>query len=186
MSARNVTPFDLARVLRVSEQELIGLTKQGVLHRTTEKRNGRERIVYDWRENVGAYVEHQGSPAEEARKAYLFEKSETQRIIRAHRELELARARGELIDGELVDREVMNVLSSIKNHMRALPSRISSLLVGLSRAEIHALVKKYVDLTLREASDFDLMQLRGSRNGNGQHDRGENRTKKKARRSSRA
>ena len=49
--------------------------------------------------------------------------------------------RGELLDGEQVDREVMNVLSSVRSHMRALPSRISSLLLGLTRPQIHAVIK---------------------------------------------
>ena len=107
----------------------------------------------------------------------------TQCIVRGHKELDLAKARGELIDGAHVDREVMNVLLTIKNHMRALPSRVSSLLEGKRRAEIYAIMKKYVDLTLREASDFDLMQLRTTKNGaNGRHGRYSQRTKKKTRR----
>jgi hypothetical protein len=174
-----VTPLEMAQACRVSEQDLVGLTRQGVLHRTTEKRNGRERIVYDWRE-IGNYIDHLRGPAEEARKAYLLEKSATQCIVRAHKELDLAKARGELIELAQVDREVMNVLLTVKNHMRALPSRVSSLLEGKSRAEIHAIMKKYVDLTLRESSDFDLMQQ--TKNGtNGRHGRYNQRTKKKRR-----
>lgn len=183
MKSANVTPIELAQTILVSEQELVGLTKQGVLHRTTETRKGRERIVYPLLECVQNYVTHLKSPAEEARKAYLLEKSMTQQIVRAHKELDLAKARGELIDGAHVDREVMNVLLTIKNHMRALPSRVSSLLEGKRRAEIHAIMKKYVDLALREASDFDLMELRTTKNGtNGRHRRYSQRTNKKSRR----
>jgi hypothetical protein len=161
-------PVDMAQELILSEQELANLTKGGVVRRETEVRNGRKLIVYPRSATTRAYIMHLKSPALEAQRQFILEKSDTQRIIRSHKELELARARGEMIDGTLVDREVMNVLVSIKNHMRALPSRISSLLIGKSRAEIRAIVKKYVDLALREASDFDPQRLRGA---NGQRKR---------------
>lgn len=177
-----ITPLELATVLRCSEQELVGLTKQGVLCRTTEERKGRQRIVYAWRENVSAFIDHLQSPAQRAREQYLEEKHATQQIIRAHKELELLKARGVLIDGDHVDREVMGLFSTIKNHMRALPSRISSLLLGLkSRAEIHAVMKKAIDLSLREVTDFDMMQLRRPSGRNGAHDRS-SKTKNRARR----
>lgn len=158
-----VTPQVLASLVLLSELELSNLAKGGVVRRSTVQRGGRRVVIYPI-EAVTEYVRHLRTPAEDARKQFILEKSMTQQIVRAHKELELAKARGEMIDGTLVDREVMNVMSSIKNHMRALPSRISSLLVGKSRAEVRAIVKKYVDLALREASEFDTDRLRG-RNG---------------------
>ena len=168
---RTVTPVEMAQALRISEQELVQLTRSGVIHRTSEVRNGRQRIVYDWRIVVGEYIDHKNAPAEQARRDYLQEKHMTQQIVRASKELELANARGQLVDGEKVDREVMNMLSSIKNHMRALPSRVSSLLEGKSKAEIRAIMKKYVDLVLRESGELDLVKLRkpSQRNGSNGH-----------------
>jgi hypothetical protein len=172
----------MAALLILSELDLSNLTKGGVVRRKTENRVGRRFVVYDWRETVPAYIRHLRAPGEEAKRQFLLEKSLTQQIIRAQKELELARARGEMIDGNRVDREVMSLLTTIKNHMRALPSRIASLLEGKTRAEIHAIVKKYVDLTLREAGDFDTMQLRSPSGGNGNHDRGSAKRKTRTRR----
>lgn len=177
-----LAPSEMAALLLLSEQELANLTKGGVVRRTSEKRGARHFIVYRWRETVPAYVRHLRAPGEEARQQFLLEKSLTQQIIRASKELELARARGQMIDGDHVDREVMALLTTIKNHMRALPSRIASLLEGKTRAECHAIIKKYVDLTLREAGDFDTMQLRQPSGGNGKHDRGGTKRKTRARR----
>jgi hypothetical protein len=93
-STNTVTPVEMAQALRISEQELVQLTRSGVIHRTSEMRNGRQRIVYDWMQTVGEYLDHERAPAEQARKDYLTEKHATQLVVRAQKELELAKARG--------------------------------------------------------------------------------------------
>jgi hypothetical protein len=50
-----------------------------------------------------------------------------------------------MVDGSLVDRVVWQVLSAIKNHMRALPARISSLLEGQEQDGIQSDREKCVD-----------------------------------------
>jgi hypothetical protein len=182
MSANNITPFELARVLRLSEQELVGLTKQGVLHRTTEKRKGRERIVYPWRECVGNYIEHILSADQQSRKDYQSEKAMTQKIIRTQKELELAKLRGELIERKRVVLIMTNLLTALKNHIRAIPARVSRLVLGLtSFGQIHDVLQSDVDRALREVNNFDMDELAtGIRTSgtNGQHDRARRKAKK--------
>ena len=156
----------MARFLVLSEKELTELTKKGVFHRSSRVIRGRNRICYQCEETTQRYIVHLRAPMDEIKNQFVREKAETQRIVRAQKELELAFSRGELIDGDRVDREVIGVLSTIKSHMRALPSRLATLLQGKSRAEIRAIMRKYVDLALREATEFDLKQLRQT---NGQH-----------------
>lgn len=91
----------------------------------------------------------------------MYEKSETQRIIRAQRELELAKSRGEVIDREFATFVVTTLLVALKNHMLSLPTKVSAFLLGLtSRAQIHTVLKKHVELALRELSGFDLHNVK--------------------------
>jgi hypothetical protein len=174
--------MEMARVLRVSELELSTLTKAGVLHRTTEKRDNRDRVVYDWRETVGDYVQHQRQPVIDAQKQFLLEKSLTQKIVRTQKELELAKTRGELIERKRVVLIMTNLLTALKNHIRAIPARVSRLVLGLtSFGQIHDVLQSDVDRALREVNNFDMDELAtGIRTSgtNGQHDRARRKAKK--------
>ena len=169
----------LAQLLDVLPRQVTRLTNDGTIKRTSE---GRYKLL----SNNIAYIR---SLRAQTRRDFSVENENTK--LRNERlsvesqmaALKLRQIKGELIDASHVDREVMNVLSAVKNHMRALPSRIASLLEGKTRVEIRAIMKKYVDLTLREASEFDTAQLRSSTNGggNGQYAHTRRVAKRKAR-----
>lgn len=177
-AARNVveklTPTEMAAVLRVSELELSNLTKEGALRRTSEMRDGRPRIAYAWRQTVGDYIAHLKAPGEEARREFLLEKSATQRITRARAELELAKARGELVDRRYVLAVMADLLTVVKNHILAVPSRVSRLVLGMTNfQQVHEVLKRDHELVLREVSEFDVGRLvpgggglNGGTNGN--------------------
>jgi phage terminase Nu1 subunit (DNA packaging protein) len=153
---RKVTQPEIADLIDVSEREIIRLTQLGILVRGAEKRGGRARVVYNERLCVRAYVRYLRKPADDAKDSFMREKAETQRLIRAQKELELGVATGALIPKERVLRVVGGLISTMKNHVLAIASRCSRLLLGLTTvAEIHTLLTKYLELALREMSDFD-------------------------------
>jgi phage terminase Nu1 subunit (DNA packaging protein) len=150
----------MAQVLRISEQELITLTRAGVLPRIVEKRGNKDLIVYRWRDTVGNYVTHLTKPERDAREAYIREKQETQKIIREQKELELRKSRGDLVEIAHVRRVMTNLLSSLRNHILAIPSRVSRLLLGLQTfEEIFQVIKRDIELALREVTHFDMSEL---------------------------
>jgi phage terminase Nu1 subunit (DNA packaging protein) len=153
-------PLEMAQILRISETELISLTRGGIIPRIVEKRGNKELIVYPWREAVGRFVTHLQSPTQTAREEYLREKQETQKIIREQKELELRKARGDLVEIAHVRRVMTNLLSSLRNHILAIPSRVSRLILGLQTfEEIFQVIKHDIELALREVTHFDMSEL---------------------------
>jgi hypothetical protein len=153
-----------------------------MVKRSSEKtESGRHRVVYKVRDTVGAYVMHLRAPSIEARNQFILEKGMTQQIIRAHKELELAKARGELIERKRVVMVVTNLLSAVKNHVLAIPMRVSRQLRGKdSVSEIHTILANACQLTLREANQFDMQSITPA-STNGQHSSTRDTSKKKAR-----
>jgi phage terminase Nu1 subunit (DNA packaging protein) len=75
-------------------------------------------------------------------------------------EMRVKLQRGELVDGARVDREVMNVLTAVKNHLLSIPSRLMHRLVGQTDPrQINLLVRGEVRRALTEVSEFDMKQL---------------------------
>lgn len=75
-------------------------------------------------------------------------------------QLELRAKRGELLEAARVDREVMNVLSAVRNHLLGIPSRVMHQLVGKTNpTEINMIVRDEVHRALREASEFDVKKF---------------------------
>lgn len=174
----------MANWLVLSEQELSNLTKNGVVKRSSEKtESGRHRVVYKVRETVSAYVMHLRAPSIEARNQFVLEKGLTQQIIRAQKELELAKARGELIERSRITLIVTQLLSTVKNHVLAIPQRCSRMVRGMTSVpEINAILANACELTLREANQFDIDDVTKPTNStNGQHDHQRARKKAKVR-----
>jgi phage terminase Nu1 subunit (DNA packaging protein) len=150
-----IAPHELAQILAVSEKEINNLVRMSVLVRRTAMLNKRQRIVYDWRENVRRYCIHVRKPREEARDSYANEKQLTQAIVRQQKELELAIARGDMIRRSRVVLVTTGVLSTIKNHVLAIPSRCTRQLLGQrDPGKVRRILDAACRDTLREAADF--------------------------------
>ncbi len=159
-----ITGNDLAALTGHSQRTIQRLAAQGIIKQARDQKGRKLSNRYragDACPRVCEYLRDQVLINDPDEASYRAARARKMAAEAAMSESALRLQRGELLDGEQVDREVMNVLSSVRSHMRALPSRISSLLLGLTRPQIHAVIKKYVDLALREASEFDLRQLVG-------------------------
>jgi phage terminase Nu1 subunit (DNA packaging protein) len=160
MTRNKVTSAQMAEILEINTNELFRLTNAGVLQRSTEARKGHERVVYDWRANVKAYIRHLTKPARQAQDDYVYERHETQRIIRQQKELEYGLATGDLIKREKVTLLVVNLLSATKNHLLAVPSRLTRVILGITDYRTaYNLLYDAVELALRELVEFDAEKI---------------------------
>lgn len=135
----NVTAQELLELLVITEPDLARLSKEGVLLRTSGKRNGRICNLYNWRVNVPRFCTHQRAPSIQARDEYVFEKRLTQQVVRAQKELELQFARGELVKRSRVVQVMTNLLAGVKNKVLGIPARCSRPLLG--QTNIHKVNK---------------------------------------------
>jgi uncharacterized Fe-S cluster-containing radical SAM superfamily enzyme len=155
-----VAPLELGRLLRLSEQDLARLTKANIIRRETAKRNGRRVYVYKLGDAVGDYFQHLEEPAQRAREEFLLEKSQTQRIVRAHKELELQYARGDMVKRSIVLNAMSNAVSVVKNNVLGLPTRLARQLLGQTDYhKVHALLHAACVLVLREMVNFDINSI---------------------------
>lgn len=166
-----VTPQELAQILALNERDLIQLSTAGVLVRSAAVINKRQRVVYDWRDNVRRYVVHMRKPREEARDNYAEERRLTQAIVRQQKELELAIARGDMVRRSRVVLVMTGMLSTVKNHVLAMPSRLTRQLLGQRDAgKVRRILSEACRDSLRETSEFgshsfDETSKNGTQNG---------------------
>lgn len=169
MTPNNVSLARMAHILGVTEQEVIRLTREGVLKRETEKRRGHLRVVYPWEVCVRAYIAHQTRRSTQAKEDYQIEKSETQRLVREQRELDLAVARGDLVSRRAISNVMIGLFTTTRNHILAIPSKISHALIGLTdRRAAHRVLHDALELALREQNEFDpesLFKRQNEKNG---------------------
>jgi phage terminase Nu1 subunit (DNA packaging protein) len=166
-----VTPPELGQILALSQKEIDVLVRSSVLVRSAAVINKRHRVVFDWRDNVRRYCIHMRKPREEARDAYADEKRLTQNIVRQQKELELAIARGDMIRRSKVLLTMTGMLSTVKNHVLAIPSRCTRQLVGQRDPnKVRRILDDACRDSLRETKDFgahsfDETSKNGTQNG---------------------
>ena len=72
-------------------------------------------------------------------------------------ELELARARGDLVPLKQLERALANTFAELKTNMRTVPSRVATALIGEeSETRIKQVILAEIDQALEALGDFDL------------------------------
>ena len=141
---------DLAGVLELSDSEVAKLARCAVLVRQRDPRDSRAFVYPVW-ENVRRYIAHTRARKETAHVAFLEEKSRTQRTVRLRAELEMAQARGRLVDRQELFSRLAKALGAFK---RAFLSRATRLEQALSQV-----VDRKGRLAVIQASDADCLGL---------------------------
>ena len=101
------------------------------------------------------YVRDQAIAGDPSEWLYNEARAKRMRATAELTQLELRAKRGELLKAARVDREVMNVLSAVRNHLLGIPSRVMHQLVGKTNpTEINMIVRDEVHRALREVPDF--------------------------------
>ena len=108
-------------------------------------------FVYPVWENVRRYIAHTRARKEAAHVAFLEEKSRTQRTVRLRAELEMAQARGRLVDRQELFSRLAKTLGAFK---RAFLSRASRLEQRLGQV-----VDRNQRLAVIQADDADCLGL---------------------------
>jgi len=182
-----ISQKDLAIWFDVDPTHIQRLTHDGVL-RLARTESGKEiKGRYDAGENVQAFVKHLRKLN---RKDYSGE-DEARRLrnIKLAADAKISQLKAKVASGELIDRKhaifvMTQLLTSLKNHVLAVPDRVSRLVLGLTTLQqVREVLKRDHELVLQEAANFDMALLTrgGLQNGetNGKRDRD---TQKKARR----
>jgi len=141
---------DLAGVLELSDSEVAKLARSAVLVRQRDPRDSRAFVYPVW-ENVRRYIAHTRARKETAHVAFLEEKSRTQRTVRLRAELEMAQARGWLVDRQELFSRLAKTLGAFK---RAFLSRASRLEQRLGQV-----VDRNQRLAVIQADDADCLGL---------------------------
>jgi hypothetical protein len=181
-----ITLSDLATLTVQSERSVQRLVKSGVL-RLARDRQGRQLkgrfVLGDALPKICELLRDQASASDPHESAYSRARAQRMQCDAEMRRLELRARQGELIDGKIVDREVMGVLSSVKNHVLALPTRVTRLLApytggGENTKIVHKIMTDAARSTLTEASNFKLSRKQlakhygASKHVNGDDDNG--------------
>ena len=114
---------DLAGVLELSDSEVAKLARCAVLVRQRDPRDSRAFVYPVW-ENVRRYIAHTRARKEAAHVAFLEEKSRTQRTVRLRAELEMAQARGRLVDRQELFSRLAKALGAFKRAFLSWASRL--------------------------------------------------------------
>jgi len=141
---------DLAGVLELSDSEVAKLARSAVLVRQRDPRDSRAFVYPVW-ENVRRYIAHTRARKETAHVAFLEEKSRTQRTVRLRAELEMAQARGRLVDRQELFSRLAKALGAFK---RAFLSRASRL-----EQKLGQVADRSQRLAVIQADDTDCLGL---------------------------
>jgi hypothetical protein len=184
-----VNKTELAKWFDITPEHLNLLVRDGILQLAHNEHKKQMIGRFDAGANVLAYIKHLRQQKRDAVGESEYSQLRNQKMATEAKMaiLKLREMEGELIDRKRVVFIMTNLLTALKNHIRAIPARVSRLVLGLtSFGQVHDVLQSDVDRALREVNDFDMDQLATgiSLNGtNGQHDRAR-RTKNKARRAS--
>ena len=174
LNANALNEEQIAEVCGISVRQVYRLRDQGVL------RKGRRG--YKLNESVQSYVRHREEIIRQACSktdgGYNKARERRMRAQAIVEELRAGELEGRLLRGDAVDREVMNVLSNVRSHLMALPSRVTHSLLPHVAAEtgnanfqaIHQIVTADVRRSLSEASKLEANGIsrqkdRAKRNG---------------------
>src|SRR5262245_11854775 len=157
-----VTVADLATLLVISERQIQRLVKQGVIPLAKNKQGQNLRARFVLGEAVPRYLEHLRDSVLVDANEEAYQSARARRMQAAARqaELQLGRDSGELIQSDVVFREMATVMITVKKHVLAIPTRLARAMLGLTEfAKSYQLLDDACRGALREASKFDVRQL---------------------------
>ena len=123
-----VTLSDLASLCVCSERTIQRLTKQGVLRLAKDRNRRLLRGRYELGDAMPKFVEYlrdQITSDDPHAKAYVEARARRMQASAESEEMELRLKRGELIEVSRVTSMVTSLLLTVRNHLLALPSRIT-------------------------------------------------------------
>lgn len=158
--ARTVTldTAQLARFLDITPRHVFRLTNDGVLVRARDEAGNELRGRYDLLPNNVSYIRHlrqQGRMDDASESEY-----QRQRVGRMRAENEMAQIKLKELKGEMhrsadVEFVMTNMITATKQRLLAIPSRISRLLVGVTKFQkIYDMIYKEIEIALKELSGY--------------------------------
>ena len=153
-----VSVQELASMLLISERQIQRLTAQGTLALTKDGKGRSVRGRYALGDAVARYVKHLRESMAHNPEQKLYESARTRRMdaIAEREELALKLQKGQLHHASDIEFVMTKMLSSFRQRVLAIPSRISRTLIGkTSFREIHDPLNEEIYACLRELSGYD-------------------------------
>ena len=162
-----ITGADLAALTGHSERTIKRLTAQGIVKLAHDSKGQKLKNRYVAGEacpRVCEYLRDQVLIDDPHEALYRQSRARKMTALAESEEMRVKLQRHELLDGELVDREVMAVLGAVKNHVLGLPTRCTRQLApytggGENAKFVHRIMTDAARSTLTEASRFDLKKF---------------------------
>nr|DAV41215.1 MAG TPA: DNA packaging protein [Caudoviricetes sp.] len=142
----------IAKLLMMTPRRVQQLTADGVIPRT-------ERGRYEIAPAVQGYIKYLQDRAITGNGDidYASEKSRLTRAQADLAEIEVARARGDVVGADQLTRNLTNLFAEIRTNLRNVPGRVSSSLLGLTdERKLKTLLLAEIDQALTALSELDL------------------------------
>jgi hypothetical protein len=146
-----VSVSQFAKELGISRQRVYKLIEKGIITRRKDGKIDLEKERKVWEDKRDTLLK----PVREITKGYTYYRTLSEKYKSELAELEVRKARGELIEIQKVIEDGQKILMVFKTRMLAIPSKISPLLAGEKSAKkVHSIISNEINLTLNELSQL--------------------------------
>ena len=145
-----VTQTLFGQIIGVSTPRVNQLIEEGVAHRNPADKSGGVLLI----QSLKDYLTSKKSTNEENGDAIFWkERGLHERAKRKTAELKLRKAEGEVYDALTVELAFTEMLSMLRSHLTALPSKFATQLEGKTRGEIYDILTREIEEKLFELSN---------------------------------
>lgn len=146
----------IAKLLMISERRVQQLTSEGVIPKA-------ERGRYELAPAVQGYIKFLqdrtvGAATSGGNIDYHVEKARLTKAQADTAEIELAKARAEVVSVRLIERNISNLFAEIRTNIRTIPDRVVSSLIGMTdERDFKKILGREIDLVLAALADADVV-----------------------------
>lgn len=156
LSEATTTQAKLARYLGVSKAYMSQLAEEGNILVKDESDERGKIFAFDSLKN---YLLLKKSGKEGVN--YFKEKGLHERVKREQAEIKLAQMKGELYEAATVEQAMIEIVTTLRTHLTALPAKLSTQLEMKTREEIYQTLTREIEDRLEELShSFDELEIR--------------------------
>ena len=148
------TQRELARAIGITQPYVSQLTKNGVVVRDENDKNGGVFVVesmknYFTQRGDGGKAEDAGGDVD-----INIERAKREKAERQIAELKLAKMEGKVYDARTVEMVQTEMLSNLRTQLLGLPTKLAPILEGLKREEIYEVLTKEIKEKLSELAEY--------------------------------
>lgn len=149
-----VTQTNFAQIIGVSVPRVNQLIEEGIIHKNPADKSGGVLLVQSLKDFISSRKADDGGE-ENGDAVFWKERGLHEKAKRKTAELKLAKLEREVYDAGAVDLAITEMLTMLRTHLLALPSKFATQLEGKTRNEIYDILTAEIEGKLEEISNFD-------------------------------